>query len=167
MESVRELYETYEGYIFRYLYGLALDYHMAEELTQETFFQVLKSFHRFRGDCHVSTWIYKIARNVYSQHYRKKVVTTIPMNEDTFDSSDTEGPEEVFERKEDYRLIIKSLTQIPEKQREVLWLRDWHELSYEDIAGITNHTVSWVKTNIHRARLAFRKAYCKGGIPDE
>ena len=55
LEGVKELYETYERYIFRYLYGLTLDYYVDEELTQETFFQVLKSFHRFHGDCHVST----------------------------------------------------------------------------------------------------------------
>lgn len=159
METVKELYQTYERYIFKYLYGLTFNYHVAEELTQETFFQILKSFHRFRGDCHVSTWIYKIARNVYCQWYREKAVSTVPIDEDTCNIIDKHGPEEALESKEKSQLIKYALMQISEKYREVLWLRDWQELSYEEIAVVTNHSISWVKVNIHRARLAFRRNF--------
>jgi RNA polymerase sigma-70 factor, ECF subfamily len=82
---MKELYELYERYIFRYLYGLTLDFYKAEELTQETFFQLLKSLHRFRGDCHVSTWIYKIARNVFNEYCRKNKVITISTEEGLLD----------------------------------------------------------------------------------
>jgi RNA polymerase sigma-70 factor (ECF subfamily) len=167
LESIKELYETYEQYIFRYLYGLALNYHIAEELTQETFFQLIKSSHRFRGDCHVSTWIYRIARNVYSQYCKKRTVKTISIDETILDISDRDGPEIAFQRKENIKLIKNALLQIPEKQREILWLRDWQNLSYEEIATITDHSVSWVKVNIHRGRLAFKKVYCKGGVLSE
>jgi RNA polymerase sigma-70 factor (ECF subfamily) len=167
LESIKELYETYEQYIFRYLYGLTLNFHIAEELTQETFFQVLKSVHRFRGDCHVSTWIYKIARNVYSQQCRKSTVITTSIDEDMFDIPVRYGPEEALQRKENNRLIKETLIKLPEKHREVLLLRDWQGLSYEEIANITDHTVSWVKVNIHRSRLAFKKAYCEGGMLNE
>lgn len=167
MDSIKEIYELYEKYIFRYLYGLTLNFYVAEELTQETFFQVVKSFHRFRGDSHVSTWIYKIARNVYSQYCRKKSASTIHIDENIFDMQYKDSPEEVFERKENSKLIRDTLIQIPQNQREVLWLRDWQGLSYEEIANITIHSVSWVKVNIHRARLAFKKIYAKGGIKNE
>jgi RNA polymerase sigma-70 factor (ECF subfamily) len=160
---MKELYELYERYIFRYLYGLTLDFYKAEELTQETFFQLLKSLHRFRGDCHVSTWIYKIARNVFNESCRKNKVTAISIDESLLDFPDRDGPEEAFDRKENNRLIKAALVKVPEKQREVLWLRDWQELSYEEIASVTGHSVSWVKVNIHRARLAFKRAYCEGG----
>ena len=96
MESIKEIYETYEKYIFKYLYGLTLDFNLAEELTQETFFQVVKSFNKFRGDSHVSTWLYKIARNVYSQYFRKNTVKTISIDENIFDIPDKSGPEEDF-----------------------------------------------------------------------
>lgn len=167
MESIKEIYETYEKYIFRYLYGLTLNFHISEELTQETFFQVVKSFHRFRGDCHVSTWIYKIARNVYSQYCRKRTAAAICIDENIFDIPYKEGPEEIFERKENSRLIEEALIQIPQKQREVLWLRDWQRLSYGEIANITGHSISWVKVNIHRARLVFKRIYSKGGSLSE
>lgn len=167
LESIKELYETYERYIFKYLYGLTLDFYKAEELTQETFFQLLKSLHRFRGDCHVSTWIHRIARNVFKEYIRKNNVMEISIDESLFDIPIRDGPEEVFERKESSRLIVMALLKIPEKQREVLWLREWQGLTYEEIAAITSNSVSWVKVNIYRGRLAFKKVYCEGGELNE
>lgn len=163
MESIKELYELYERYIFRYLYGLTLDHYKAEELTQETFFQVIKSLHRFRGDCHVSTWIYRIARNVFGEYCRKNKIITVSIDEGLLDIPDEDDTEKVFDKRENSRLIKTTLLKIPDKQREVLWLRDFQELAYEEIAIITGHSVSWVKVNIHRARLAFKKAYFEGG----
>ena len=61
LQNIKQLYNTYEKYIYGYLYRLTNNYHIAEELTQETFFQVVKSVHRFRGDSQVTTWLYKIA----------------------------------------------------------------------------------------------------------
>lgn len=163
MESVKELYETYEPYIFRYLYGLTLDFYKAEELTQETFFQVLRSFHRFRGDCHVTTWIYKIARNVFIQYIRKNSAAADSISDDILDIADDHNPVTALERKEDNEFIIAAMLKIPVKQREVLWLRDWQGLSYTEIAGITSRSVSWVKVNIHRGRVVFKKVYGEGG----
>jgi len=159
MESVKELYEIYEPYVFKYLYGLSLNYHVAEELTQETFFQIIKSFYSFRGECHVKTWIYKIARNVYFQWYRKKGVSILHIGDELFDIAGKGGPEESFEKKEKHQAIVYTLMQISEKYREILWLRDWQALSYEEIAAVTNKSISWVKVNIHRARLEFKKNY--------
>ena len=159
LDNVRELYEAYESYVFKYLYGLTLNYHVAEELTQETFFQILKSFYSFRGDCHVKTWIYKIARNVYYQWCRKKSLPMVQLEEELFDIPDHTCPEEILERKEKNKSIKKALMEISEKYREVIWLRDWQELSYEEIAAVTNRPVSWVKVNIHRGRLEFKKSY--------
>lgn len=167
MESIKELYETYEQYIFRYLYGLTLNYHIAEDLTQETFFQLIKSSHRFRGDCHVSTWIFRIARNIYSQYCKKSTVKTVSIDDAMLYIPDSYGPEGALEKKERLKLIEKALLQVPEKQREVLWLRDWQNLPYEEIASIIGHSTSWVKVNIHRGRLAFKKVYCKGGVLSE
>jgi RNA polymerase sigma-70 factor (ECF subfamily) len=159
LESIEEIYETYERLIFNYLYGLTLSFHLAEDLTQETFFQVVKSFHKFRGDSHVSTWLYKIARNVYNQHYRKMTIKTFSIDKSVFDIPDGNSPEEKFVEQEKNKFLEDILRQVPEKQREVLWLRDWQELSYAEIATIIGRSISWVKVNIHRGRLAFKRIY--------
>ena len=55
--------------------------------------------------------------------------------------------------------MLRALRQLPDNYREVLWLREWQELSYEEIALITSHSVSWVKVTLHRARLSYRQIY--------
>lgn len=159
MERIRELYYTYERYIFKYLYGLTLNYHVAEELTQETFLQIVLAFPKFRRDSHIATWIYSIARNVYRQWCRKKSVNIVPLNEETENTAEQEKIQDSMERQEQNKLIETVLRQLPARYREVLWLREWQELSYTEIAGITGHSMAWVKVNIHRARLAFKRAY--------
>lgn len=159
MDNVRELYQLYEKRIFRYFYGLTLNHHAAEELTQETFFQVLKTFYRFRGDSQVTTWLYGTARNVYRTWKRKNNLPPLPLEEEILDMPDGRQPTDILLEKEELRFIIRILKSLPEKQREVLWLREWQELSYEEIAVITERSLSWVKVNLHRARLSFKSIY--------
>lgn len=159
MEKVKELYQCYERYIFSYMFGLTMNHHIAEELTQETFLQVLKSFPRFRGDAHVSTWLYKIARNVYSQWKRKNALPEISLDDKQLEIADQQDIQKVLEEQEKQQLITEILRQLPENYREVLWLREWQGLSCEEIAAITAHSSSWVRVNLHRARLSFKKHY--------
>lgn len=164
MNDVKDLYATYEKHIFIYLYRLTFDYHLAEDLTQETFFRVVKSFMRFRGDSNVTTWLYKIARNVYYEWSRKNNLKTVDI--DSMQITDYEDPQSLYEKKEKDREINKAFKNLPEKYREVLWLREWQGMTYEEIAIITDHSLDWVKVNIYRARRAFRENYKGKGGPD-
>lgn len=159
MHSIEELYKTYEKRIFRYFYGLTTDYHKAEELTQETFFQVVRTIPFFREDCQVTTWLYKVARNVYSMWKRNKHNHAISFDDETIEIPDPRDPSVIAEQNEKLALLLQALRRLPENYREVLWLREWQELSYEEIAVITSHSVSWVKVTLHRARISFRQLY--------
>lgn len=159
MLSVEEIYRMYERRIFRYFYGLTMDYHRAEELTQETFYQVVRTLPFFRGDAQVTTWLYKVARNVFSMWKRKHKHYLIPLEHETIAVPAEQQPSGIIEQKEKLDLVLSALRQLPENYREVLWLREWQELSYEEIAAVTSHSVSWVKVTLHRARLQFRKIY--------
>lgn len=159
MYSIEELYRTYEKPIFRYFYGLTTNYHLAEELTQETFFQVIRTIPFFRGDAQVTTWLYKVARNVLSMWKRKNNNYSLSFEHEHIEIPDYLQPSLITERKEKLQILLQVLRQLPENYREVLWLREWQELSYEEIAVITSHSVSWVKVTIHRARINFRQLY--------
>lgn len=163
VESVRNLYITYERYIFRYLYSLTLDYHQAEELTQETFLRVVKSLPRFRQDSHVSTWLYGIARNVYLEWIRKKPKLLISLDEETQKAPYEKGAQLQLENLETGMLLRDILKKMPDQYREVLLLRDWQGFSYEGISVITGRSISWVKVTIFRARKAFKIAYSEEG----
>lgn len=163
MESVHNLYVTYEKYIFRYLYSLTLDYHQTEELTQETFLRVVKSLPRFRQDSHVSTWLYGIARNVYLEWKRKTPGLLIRLDEETLEIPDEKGTEQELENLETGIILQDILKKMPDHYREILLLRDWQGFSYQEIAIITDRSISWVKVTIFRARKAFKAAYSEEG----
>jgi RNA polymerase sigma-70 factor (ECF subfamily) len=162
VESVHNLYITYEKYIFRYLYSLTLDYYQAEELTQETFLRVVKSLPRFRQDSHVSTWLYSIARNVYLEWKRKNPELIVSLDEETLETPE-KGAEQQLENLETEILLQDILNKMPDHYREVILLRDWQGFSYEEIALITKRSISWVKVTIFRARKAFKAAYSEEG----
>ena len=159
VHSVEKLYKTYEKRIFGYFYGLTTDYHRAEELTQETFFQVVRTISFFREDAQVTTWLYQVARNVYNMWKRKQNPGLIPIDEVIVRIPAQREPSEIAEQKEKLALMLRALRQLPENYREVLWLREWQELSYEEIAVVTSHSVSWVKVTLYRARSTYRRIY--------
>lgn len=159
MKKIEEIYKTYEKPIFQYFYGLTGNSHLAEELTQETFFQVLRTFSGFRGEAQVTTWLYKIARNVYSMWKRKQKASYPLTEKEILKGPVSHEPDTALELKEKVALTGRVLQELPEHYREVLWLREWHELAYEQIAAITGKSLPWVKVTLHRARLQFRKIY--------
>ena len=75
MNDVEELYKMYSHMIFLFLLKM-VNYKedLAEELTQETFYQVCISLHRFKGECEIKTWICQIAKNTCYKYYKKNPI---------------------------------------------------------------------------------------------
>ncbi len=161
MDDIEKLYLLYRKMIFKYLYGLIGNYHIAEELTQETFFNVLKSLYKFREESGVTTWIYSIARNVYFKWIRKNKLSYMDIDNIEELSAGIDEINDLFEKSERNKKINYVLSKLPNKYREIIILRDWQGLHYEEIAAITSHSVSWVKVNIYRARKVFREEYSR------
>ena len=120
MHSVEELYRTYEKPIFRYFYGLTTSYHNAEELTQETFLQVVRSMPYFKGNAQVTTWLYKVARNVFTMWRRKQDNHSLSLDCQEIEIPDHQEPAVISEQKEKLNLLLRTLRQLPENYREVL-----------------------------------------------
>lgn len=79
MESIESLYRQYRKLVFTYLYGLTNNVQVAEDLTQETFLQVIRSIPSFRGDSKVTTWIFGIARNVYRKWIERNKYSSVSL----------------------------------------------------------------------------------------
>lgn len=156
--NLEHLYKTYEKLIYGFLYGLTGNRHTAEELTQETFFQVVKSFYRFRGDAHVTTWLYGIARNVYRGWCRKQHPSVL-YSDDIVLVMSTDDPAISILQEEEANYIRTVMLMLPERYREVLLLRDQLGLHYQEIAMITGLSLPSVKVTIFRARQRFRELY--------
>ena len=66
-----ELYRTYFSDVYQYIRKLSGSEHMAEEITEETFYKALRKIESFRGDCDIRVWLCQIAKNSYYSHLRK------------------------------------------------------------------------------------------------
>lgn len=152
-----ELYEKYKNAIFLYLYRSTLNQHIAEDLTQDTFLKAFQSLSSFRGESSLKTWLFKIARNTYINYSRKKQ-NIKEFQSEMIDQHLIQQQDE-FKRSDDQHVIELTLLQLPENYRTYIILRDVNDLTYEEVAVITNESIGQVKVGLYRARKRFREIY--------
>ena len=161
LRGLDELYRRYRGPIQQYLYQLCGSADLAEELAQITFVKACAGLLRFRGDCSVATWLFRIARNVYLDSLRRPDPRRIDTDELLAipDRAPEADPARSFAAAEQRSLIGIALAQLSERQRTILLLRDAEGLAYAEIADVLGISLAAVKVNLFRARTAFRAAY--------
>ena len=155
MTEFETIYRRYFTDVELYLRAITKDPSLAEELTEQVFFQALKALPKFRGDCDIRTWLCAMARNCYVSHLRK----TKP----TEDISEIQIPdpgksiEERAEEKDQAMAIHKVLHALAEPYKEVFSLRVFGQLSFEDIGLIFGRTANWACVTYHRAKSKIQK----------
>ena len=133
----------------------------AEDLTQEVFLKVYRTLHLYRAESGaLETWIVRVARNHFIDHYRKYKVekTQTTTLEDHFEVATSpttriETPAEALDRKEAGDRVHRLLEKLPQDQREAVVLRDLEELTYEEISELLKVPIGTVKSRINRGRI--------------
>ena len=151
MLNIQEVYEKYFTVVYRYLLSLSHNTHIAEELTQETFFKALKKVDDFRGECDLRVWLCQISKNTYYD-YLKKNKKYVPeaqneLSEDVFSDDFVQD----FSDKETAFRVHKVLHKLSEPYKEVFSLRVFGELSFSDISDLFGKSESWARVTYHRA----------------
>ena len=150
MTEFETIYREYFRDVELYLRAICKDELLAEELTEQVFFQAMRALPRFRGDCDIRTWLCAMGRNCYLTHLRKTKQTT--------DVDDLQIPdprksiEETIADKQQAMTIHRILHTLPEPYKEVFSLRVFGQLSFADIGGIFGKTANWACVTYHRAR---------------
>jgi RNA polymerase sigma-70 factor, ECF subfamily len=149
--------------VVRYLSRMLGNREDALELAQEVFIAAFRFIDKFRGDCSIKNWLFKIAHNLCKNHFRyrdRRRHRQTSSLDDTFErsgmnpvGSSSESPEEVAEGKELQAIMNQGVMELSIDFREVLILRDMELLSYDEIGKLTNLPAGTVKSRIHRARL--------------
>lgn len=151
----------------------ALTYHMlgnreeAMDATQDVFIKVLKGLKRFRKNSALSTWMYRIAINVCTEHLRKRheapisSLTEDERNEAFATPDPSPSPEEVAERMEIKELVRAAIRRLPMHMRLVIVLCDLDGLSYKEAASVLGIPVGTVKSRLNRARFALKDELSK------
>lgn len=170
VQAFEELTSSYYTKVYNICYRMLNNSEDASEQAQETFIKVYKNIKKFKGNCSFSTWIYRIATNVCLDYLRKnKNKKDISLEQNTFEDikvkdrliSNNLGPEKVAEINAQRRAINQALSQMNEKNRLIILLRDFNGFSYEEIANILQSPVGTVKSRISRARAELRDLLCK------
>lgn len=157
-----EIYNKYHHDVFQFLYYMVNHKETAEDLVQEVYIRVLKSYHRFEGKSSEKTWLFSIARNVAIDHFRKqknwkdRVLDKFDWSKQQIKSPEL-LPEEFAIQSEEVQGIFKALTTCTVDQKMVVILRYIHELSIAETAITLGWTESKVKTTQHRALKHLRK----------
>lgn len=157
--------ERYKKPITNYITRMIGDYDRALDLCQETLLRVYLNAKRYQFISTFSSWIYKIATNLaLNELRRRKKVRFLPLlfkssheDDDDYKLKDVEDtkmstPLESMEQRELNSVLSKEIQNLPVKYRTPLILRDVQELSYQEIAQVTELPIGTVKSRINRAR---------------
>ena len=150
MLNIQEVYELYFTVVYRYLLSLSHNTHIAEEVTQETFFKALKKIDDFRGDCDLRVWLCQISKNTYYD-YLKKNKKYAPESQDEKEESFPSDLLQNFSDKETALQVHKVLHRLSEPYKEVFSLRVFGELSFAEISSLFGKSESWARVTYHRA----------------
>ncbi len=143
VEAFEELVRRHQARVFTYLLQLVGDRELAHDLFQETFMHVIEVARkrRYRPDARWLTWVFRIARNVAIDEFRRQ------HHRHTYDLDEVEvayEPEEHLEQKELAAVLERCIAQLPPAQREVVYLRHHGRLTFKEIAEITGASINTV-----------------------
>lgn len=148
-QSMEQIYQQHAQAVYRYLCSLTHDANLAEELTQETFYQAIQHAERFDGSCKIRTWLCAIAKNQLAVYRRKH-----PQMQEWETAAETQtnsAESEVIDNLSRIELL-KKLHDCPEPFREILYLRIFGGYSFRDIGEVMGKTENWARVTYYRGK---------------
>lgn len=151
-----ELVEHYYEMVYVVSYGVLNNREESKDAAQEVFIKVYKQLKKFKGDSKFKTWLYRIAVNASIDYARKKKPAEDIDNVKHL-SSGARGPREEASRAERREMVREGLEKLSPEHRMVLVLKEWHHMSYEEIASVMKIEKGTVMSRIHYAKQALGK----------
>jgi RNA polymerase sigma-70 factor, ECF subfamily len=146
------LYNRYKSPVYAFCLKMLLDRDMAQDSMQEAFVRVYENRGRLLSSSSFKAWLFTIARNQCLNQLRR-VSRQVPLDDETEATAYlSDLPAARMEKSEEIELVNRFLTQLKPEYREVLILREYQNLTYEEIAAVTRSTLSAVKSRLFKAR---------------
>lgn len=157
-KAFQRLVRQYQEKVRGLVYSILSDPDAMDDLVQEIFIKVYTSINRFEHRSNLGTWIYRIAVNHCRDEIRRRRVRRFfsmeKMELDPMEMSPT--ADKALLKKERIELVRWGLSKVSEKHRTIIVLRDFEDMSYEQIAEVLNLELGTVKSRLNRARLALK-----------
>jgi RNA polymerase sigma-70 factor, ECF subfamily len=156
-QTLEAIFDSYSPGIYRYAYRLLGDSELARECMSETFSRFLHALKRDSGpDNYLQAYLYRIAHNWVTDHYRSKTPPTLPLDPE-LRSAPEEEPHQIMAERMDNQQLRSALALLTPDQREVITLKYLEDWENEAIAKALGKPIGAVKSLQHRALEALRR----------
>ena len=163
-ESFNQLITRWERPIYALAYRVIGREEDARDVTQETFLRAFRGLAAFKGQAKFSSWLYRIALNLCRDWIRRKKrspMATLPedveLEDVVSDAAPTETVEDLVSRRELSELVEAAMARLPEEQRTAIILKEYHGMTFQEIADLQGCPLSTVKTRLYQGLSVLRR----------
>ena len=171
VDSFNQLIRRWERPIYALAYRTIGREDEARDVCQETFLRAFRALKGFKGQAKFSSWLYRIALNLcrdWIRRQRRTPVVQMPEDVDIAELAAARGPVESIEtlvaRRELGRAVAQAMATLPEEQRTAIILKEYHGLTFQEIADLQGCPLSTVKTRLYQGLSVVRRQLEGGGM---
>ena len=149
------LYNRYKDAVYAFCVKMLLNREMAQDVMQDTFLRIYENRERLLKTDSFKAWLFTIARNQCLNQLRRNN-WQVPMDDDMVPPALVSGAKQTpiaeLEKSEKIQLVNRFLSELKPDYREVIILREYQNMSYQEIAAVTRSTMSAIKSRLFKAR---------------
>jgi RNA polymerase sigma-70 factor (ECF subfamily) len=171
MDSFNQLVMRWERPIYALAYRTIGREEDARDVCQETFLRAFRALKGFKGQAKFSSWLYRIALNLcrdWIRRERRTPVAQAPEGVDLIElageTSPSDSVEELVARREISRAVARAMADLPEEQRTAIILKEYHGLTFQEIADMLECPLSTVKTRLYQGLSVLRRQLARAGV---
>jgi RNA polymerase sigma-70 factor, ECF subfamily len=171
LDSFNQLVLRWERPIYALAYRVLGREEDARDVAQETFLRAFRALKGFKGQAKFSSWLYRIALNLcrdWIRRERRAPVSQAPEGIDIIElageATPAESIEDMVARHELGRAVGKAMSALPEEQRTAIILKEYHGLTFQEIAELLDCPLSTVKTRLYQGLTVLRKQLQDAGV---
>jgi RNA polymerase sigma-70 factor, ECF subfamily len=171
LDSFNQLVLRWERPIYALAYRVIGREEDARDVAQETFLRAFRALSGFKGQAKFSSWLYRITLNLcrdWIRRERRAPVSQVPEWVDIIELASGAEPAETIEdlvaRRELGAAVAKAMAMLPEEQRAAIVLKEYHGLTFQEIADLLDCPLSTVKTRLYQGLSVLRRQLAEAGV---
>ena len=159
-EELTRVYNEYRDMVYRIALTKTKSRAQAEDIQQDVFLALVRYSERIRDEEHLKAWLIRVTTNACHKHFRSAWIRlgvhfddALQKDDDAGGEANTSPPaEEVVQQQEEMEIVRESVEELAQKDREVIYLFYYEEMSIKQIAAALNASEASIKTRLSRAR---------------
>jgi RNA polymerase sigma-70 factor (ECF subfamily) len=170
-DSFNQLVRRWERPIYALAYRTIGREEEARDIVQETFMRAFRALPGFKGQAKFSSWLYRIALNLcrdWVRRQRRTPTVSAPEGVDLIELASEQGPaesiEELVARRQMSEAVAEAMRALPEEQRTAIVLKEYHGLTFQEIADLQGCPLSTVKTRLYQGLSVLRRQLEASGM---